>query len=125
MRILGNEFVNRWKDKVINIHPSLLPSFKGLHTHQRALEAGARFAGCTIHFVRAALDDGPIISQAVVPILPHDTPQSLAARVLRLEHKTYPTAVRMIAEGQIKIEGKRVIIKEASYSNASIINPNT
>ena len=123
MCILGDEFVNEWKDRLINIHPSLLPSFKGLNTHERALEAGVRFAGCTIHFVRAAMDEGPIILQAVIPIQPDDTPQSLASRVLLLEHKTYPTAVRMIAEGRVRVKGNSVIIKDANFTIDPMINP--
>ena len=123
MRILGDDFVNNWKDRVINIHPSLLPAFKGLNTHERALEAGVRFTGCTIHFVRSALDEGPIILQAVLPILPDDTPQSLAARVLQLEHKSYPTAVRMIAEGRVQINGKCVKIKDGSFTSDPMIIP--
>ena len=108
MRILGDDFVNKWVDRIINIHPSLLPSFKGLNTHKRAIDAGIRFAGCTIHFVRNSLDEGPIILQAVVPTLPDDTPKKLAIRVLQQEHKIFPLAVRMIAEGRVKVEGNKV-----------------
>jgi phosphoribosylglycinamide formyltransferase-1 len=88
---------------MINIHPSLLPAYKGLHTHKRAIEAGEKFAGCTVHFVTPELDDGPAILQAKVPVLPGDTEDALAARVLEQEHKIYPQALRLVAEGKAKI----------------------
>jgi phosphoribosylglycinamide formyltransferase-1 len=110
MRILTAGFVDRWYDRLINIHPSLLPKYKGLHTHQRAIEAGETFGGCTIHFVRPAMDDGPIILQAPVPIVPGDTPDTLAARILVEEHRIYPEAVRLIAHGRIRIQDERVLI---------------
>lgn len=99
MRVLGAGFVGRWEGRIINIHPSLLPELKGLNTHARALEAGHTEHGCSVHYVTAALDDGPVILQARVPVLTGDTPDSLAARVLEQEHRIYPEAVRMIAEG--------------------------
>ena len=123
MRILSDNFVNKWKDRLINIHPSLLPSFKGLNTHERALKAGVRFTGCTIHFVRPTMDDGPIILQAAIPTLAHDTPETLANRVLQQEHIIFPIAVRMIAEGRVKVEGNVVRIEGASFHGAPIINP--
>jgi len=98
MRILGADFVRRWERRIINIHPSLLPALKGLDTHARALEAGLREHGCTVHYVTAELDDGPAILQAKVPVLPDDTVESLAARVLAEEHRIYPEAVRQLAE---------------------------
>lgn len=110
MRILTAAFVNRWYDRLINIHPSLLPAYKGLHTHQRAIEAGEKFGGCTIHFVRPAMDDGPIILQAPVPILPGDTPDALAARVLVEEHRIYPEAVSLIAHGRVRVDGERAVV---------------
>jgi phosphoribosylglycinamide formyltransferase 1 len=110
MRILSASFVQQWEDKLINIHPSLLPSFKGLHTHARALEAGCKLHGCTVHFVEPALDEGPILLQAAVTVQDDDTPDTLAARVLEQEHKLYPQAVRLIAEGRTRIEGMRVHI---------------
>lgn len=110
MRILGEAFVARWRDRLVNIHPSLLPAFKGLHTHERALAAGVRFTGCTVHFVRPAMDDGPIIVQAAVPVLPGDDPERLAARVLEAEHKAYPLALRLIAEGNVTVADERVQI---------------
>lgn len=99
MRILGAEFVRKWEGRMLNIHPSLLPKYKGLHTHARAIEAGDVEAGCTVHFVVPDLDSGPIILQASVPILAGDTPEILAARVLVQEHKIYPEALRLLAEG--------------------------
>ncbi len=110
MRILTDEFVDRWRDRMINIHPSLLPAFRGLDTHARALAAGAKFAGCTVHYVRRELDTGPIILQEKVPVRPGDTAESLAARVLEAEHRAYPAALRLIAAGRVRVEGDRLFI---------------
>ena len=99
LRVLGPWFVERWNGRLINIHPSLLPAFKGLHTHERAIAAGATEHGATVHFVVPDLDSGPIIEQASVPVLPDDTPDSLAARVLEIEHRLYPLALKRLAEG--------------------------
>ncbi|MBT3628996.1 MAG: phosphoribosylglycinamide formyltransferase, partial [Rhodospirillaceae bacterium] len=125
MRVLGATFVEHWKDRLINIHPALLPSFKGLHTHQRALEAGVRIAGCTVHYVRADVDVGPIIAQAAVPVLPGDNEDNLAARVLKQEHRLYPLAVELIARGLVHVENGRVRIEEADSraEDAALINP--
>jgi phosphoribosylglycinamide formyltransferase-1 len=101
MRILGDDFVNHWSGRMINIHPSLLPLYKGLHTHERALADGARVHGCTVHFVTPGLDEGAAILQAEVPVLPGDTVDSLAARVLIEEHRIYPEALRLLASGKI------------------------
>jgi phosphoribosylglycinamide formyltransferase-1 len=101
MRVLSPWFVARWNGRLINIHPSLLPAFKGLHTHERAIAAGAREHGATVHFVVPELDSGPIIEQASVPVLPGDTPEQLAARVLEVEHRIYPHALRRVAEGRV------------------------
>ena len=101
MRILGDDFVNHWAGRMINIHPSLLPLYKGLHTHERALADGARVHGCTVHFVTPGLDEGAAILQAEVPVLPGDTVDSLAARVLIEEHRIYPEALRLLASGKI------------------------
>lgn len=109
MRILTPEFCARYEGRLMNIHPSILPSFTGLHTHERALEAGCRVAGCTIHFVTPELDCGPIISQGVVPIFDNDTADDIAARVLKVEHRLFPQAVADFAAGRLKIEGNRVI----------------
>ena len=104
MRILGTAFVARYEGRLVNIHPSLLPAFPGLHTHRRALEAGCKLAGATVHFVTAELDHGPIIAQAVVPVLADDTEAALAARVLEREHLIYPRSVRWLVEGALRIE---------------------
>ena len=109
MRILTSEFCTRYEGRLMNIHPSILPSFTGLHTHERALAAGCRVAGCTIHFVTPELDCGPIISQGVVPIFDNDTADDIAARVLKVEHLLFPQAVADFAAGRLKIEGNRVI----------------
>lgn len=101
MRILGDDFVHHWAGRMINIHPSLLPLYKGLHTHERALAEGARVHGCTVHFVTPGLDEGAAILQAEVPVLPGDTADSLAARVLIEEHRIYPEALRLLASGKI------------------------
>lgn len=101
MRILGDDFVNRWAGRMINIHPSLLPAYKGLHTHERALDDGVTEHGCTVHFVTPGLDEGAPILQATVPVLPGDTPDTLAARVLVEEHRIYPQALRLLAEGKV------------------------
>ena len=102
MRILTDDFVARFEGRLVNVHPSLLPAFSGLHTHRRAIEAGCKLAGATVHFVTPALDHGPIIAQAVVPVLPGDTPELLAARVLEREHVLYPRAVRWLVHGLLR-----------------------
>ena len=103
MRILGDAFVHRFEGRMLNVHPSLLPAFTGLHTHRRAIEAGCKLAGATVHFVTPALDHGPIIAQAVVPVLPGDTPESLAARVQAREHVLYPQAVGWLVAGALSV----------------------
>ena len=114
MRMLGDAFVERWRDRMINIHPSLLPAFKGLNTHERVIAAGVRFTGCTVHFVRPAMDEGPIIVQSVVPVLAGDDAARLAERVLAEEHKAYPLALRLIAEGRVRVTDERVEIGGAA-----------
>ena len=116
------EFVERWRDRLINIHPSLLPAFKGLDTHARAIEAGVRLAGCTVHYVRPEVDNGPIIVQAAVPVLPDDTAETLAARVLQEEHRCLPLAVRLIAEGRVSVVGTRCVI-DAAAPGGALVNP--
>lgn len=111
MRILSDEFVETWRDRQLNIHPSLLPAFKGLNVYQRALDTGCKISGCTVHFVRAAMDEGPIVAQAAVPVLEDDTPDTLAARILVEEHKIYPLALRLVAEGRVTIVDERCVIK--------------
>lgn len=125
MRILDSDFVNRWKGRMLNIHPSLLPAFKGLHTHERAIEAGVRFTGCTVHFVSPEMDDGPIILQAVVAINPDEGAAVLSGRVLELEHKIYPQSLRLVAEGRARISQHQVMVEKAEFSTASLINPLT
>jgi phosphoribosylglycinamide formyltransferase-1 len=109
MRILTDAFVERYYGRLLNIHPSLLPAFPGLHTHRRALEAGCRLHGCTVHFVTAQLDHGPIVIQAAVPVLPSDTEDTLAARVLEQEHRVYPQAVRWFCDGQLVLTAERTV----------------
>lgn len=123
MRLLTAKFVEAWRDRLINIHPSLLPAFPGLNTHARALAAGVRFTGCTVHFVRPTMDEGPIIIQAAVPILPGDDEPTLAARVLAAEHQIYPFALRMIASGRARVVGEQVVIDGASSPAAPLFNP--
>jgi phosphoribosylglycinamide formyltransferase 1 len=123
MRLLTAGFVERWRDRIINIHPSLLPAFRGLQTHERVLAAGVRFTGCTVHFVRAAMDDGPIILQAALPVLAEDDPESLAERVLEAEHRCYPLALKLIAEGRVRVAEERALVAGAKPSLAATLNP--
>lgn len=123
MRLLTPDFVNHWRDRLINIHPSLLPSFKGLHTHERALEAGVRLSGCSVHFVRPEMDSGPVIIQAAVPVAAEDTPDSLAQRILAVEHRCYPLALRLIAEGRVRVVGEVVHISGVDVPEGVLINP--
>jgi len=123
MRMLTSWFVERWLDRLINIHPSLLPAFAGLDVHQRAIDHGVKFSGCTVHFVRAELDHGPIILQAVVPVLPDDSEETLAARVLETEHKIYPQAVRFIAENRVNVMDERVFITGVATPPETLISP--
>lgn len=123
MRLLTPGFTESWRDRLVNIHPSLLPSFRGLHTHERALQAGVRLHGCTVHMVRPELDDGPIIVQGAVPVLPGDTPDSLAERVLTVEHRIYPLALRLLAEGRAVVEGDTVRLLDVPAAEAALINP--
>jgi len=109
MKLLSSEFVKTFKHKIINIHPALLPAFPGLHVQKKALDYGVKFSGCTVHFVDEGCDTGPIIVQTVVPVLANDTEETLSARILEQEHKIYPEAIRRIAEGQVKIVGRRVM----------------
>ncbi len=109
MRLLSARFIQAYEGRIINIHPSLLPLFPGLHTHQRAIDAGMRIAGCTVHFVTEGMDEGPVVGQAAVPVLTDDTAGSLAARVLTVEHQIYPQSLRLLAEGSIRMEGGRAV----------------
>ena len=121
MRILTPEFCAHYQNRLINIHHSILPAFTGLHTHERALEAGCRVAGCTIHFVTPELDCGPIISQGIVPILDGDTPDDVAARVLTVEHRLFPQAVADFVAGRLKIEGNRVFNSERNAEGQTLL----
>jgi phosphoribosylglycinamide formyltransferase 1 len=118
MRLLSPYFVERFRGRILNIHPSLLPAFPGLEAQRQALEHGVKFAGCTVHFVDENLDAGPIVLQAVVPIRDEDTPETLSARILDEEHRIYPEAARIILEGRYRIEGRRVIRESAEPGKA-------
>lgn len=123
MRLLSETFCTAWHDRLINIHPSLLPAFPGIDVQQRAIDAGVRFSGCTVHFVRAAMDDGPIIVQAAVPVLPEDDADRLAARILEAEHVCYPLAVRWFAEGRLTVTGNRVLLRGAGTQPQTSFSP--
>lgn len=124
MRLFSDGFVERWRDRMINIHPSLLPAFKGTKVHEQVLAAGVRFTGCTVHFVRPAMDEGPIIVQAVVAVLPGDDAARLADRVLAEEHRIYPLALRLIAEGRVRVTGERAeITGAAGPTPPALVNP--
>ena len=123
MRIFSPWFPARWADRLINIHPSLLPAFKGLHVQRQALEAGVRLSGCTAHLVIPDLDSGPIIAQAAVPVLAGDTEATLSARILRQEHRLYPLVVRWFAEGRVVIDGDRVAVKGVPCDATLLFSP--
>jgi phosphoribosylglycinamide formyltransferase-1 len=123
MRIQSAGFVARWEGRQLNIHPSLLPLFKGLHPHRQALEAGVKVSGCTVHFVTAETDSGPIVAQAAVPVLDGDTPETLADRVLAAEHRLYPHALALVASGRARIEGGRVRIDTEAQSGGCLFSP--
>lgn len=123
MRVLSGAFVAQWRDRLINIHPSLLPAFPGLDTHERALAAGVKLHGCTVHYVREAVDSGPIIGQAAVPVLAGDTPDSLAARVLAVEHRLYPACLRLVAEGRARVVDERVEVPRAAGGGEALVQP--
>lgn len=120
MKIVTAVLVNAYANRMMNIHPSLLPSFPGLDVQKKAIEWGCKLAGCTVHFVTEGVDEGPIIIQAAVPILDHDTPERLAARILVQEHKIYPRAVQLFAEGRLQVEGRRVRIDTAKPDGEAI-----
>ena len=117
------ESIAIWRDRLINIHPSLLPAFPGLHPQRQALAAGVRFAGCTVHFVRAEVDTGPIIAQAIVPVHADDGEERLSARILAAEHRLYPMAVRLFAEGRLQVQGGRVVLAGATSPEGALFNP--
>jgi len=123
MRIISEVFLEAFPQRIINIHPALLPAFPGLHVQKKALEYGARFSGCTVHFVDAGVDTGPIIIQAVVPILDDDTEESLSARILQQEHQIYPKAIQLLAEDRVKIQDRRVLIDSKETPETALTNP--
>ena len=123
MKIVTAVLVNAYANRMMNIHPSLLPSFPGLDVQKKAIDWGCKLAGCTVHFVTEGVDEGPIIIQAAVPILDDDTPDTLAARILVQEHKVYPRAVQLFAEGRLHVEGRRVLIDDAKPKGEAIISP--
>lgn len=123
MRLLDDGFVAAWRDRLVNIHPSLLPAFPGLNAQRQALAAGVRIAGCTVHFVRAEVDRGPIIAQAAVPVHPDDDEERLSQRILAAEHRLYPTAVRLFAEGRLRVAGERVVVVGAAAGADALFNP--
>ena len=123
MKIVTTVLVNAYANRMMNIHPSLLPSFPGLDVQKKAIDWGCKLAGCTMHFVTEGVDEGPIIIQAAVPILDDDTPETLAARILLQEHKIYPRAVQLFAEGRLRVDGRQVLIDDAKPSDEAIISP--
>ncbi|HUL56123.1 MAG TPA: phosphoribosylglycinamide formyltransferase [Usitatibacter sp.] len=123
MRILTDGFISRYPRRIVNIHPSLLPSFPGLHTHARALEAGVKVHGATVHVVTPALDNGPIVVQGVVPVMPGDTEERLAGRVLEVEHRIYPEAVRWFVEGKVEFSGDVVRVRDSGVSTDYLVSP--
>lgn len=124
MRIITQTFIDAFPDRVINIHPALLPSFPGMHVQQQAIDYGARFSGCTVHFVDGGVDTGPILIQAVVPVMQDDTAETLAARILEQEHSIYPRAIQLIAEGRVQVNGRQVTISPpCPPDRLALINP--
>jgi phosphoribosylglycinamide formyltransferase-1 len=123
MKIVTAVLVNAYANRMMNIHPSLLPSFPGLEVQKKAVEWGCKLAGCTVHFVTEGVDEGPIILQAAVPILDQDTPETLAARILEQEHKLYPRAVQLFAEDRLRVEGRRVFIEGGRPSGVALLSP--
>lgn len=123
MRLLSPAFVEPWRSRILNIHPTLLPAFPGLDVHARMVEAGVKVAGCTVHVVTAEMDDGPIVGQAALAVRPDDTAETLAARILELEHQLYPACVQMFAEGRAQVRAGRVVID--AHADGAIVNPPT
>jgi phosphoribosylglycinamide formyltransferase-1 len=123
MCLLSEDFVNGWHNQILNIHPSLLPAFKGLEAHQQAIDAGVRFTGCTVHIVRPEMDTGPIIIQAVVPVTKNDTSDSLAARILHYEHVLYSEAIRLLITQEAEVKDNKVIINNGRWQKSGHVNP--
>ena len=122
MRILSDEFINAFEGKIVNIHPSLVPAFQGKNAQKQALNYGSLITGCSVHFVTKELDNGPVIVQAVVPVLPDDTEESLSNRILEYEHKIYPQAIKWLVEDRVMVSGRKVIVKDAKYGTLPV-NP--
>jgi len=123
MRIVGKPLIDAFPNRIMNIHPALLPSFPGLHSQKQAIDYGVKISGCTIHFVDEGMDTGPVIIQAAVPVFQNDTEETLSERILKSEHKIYPEAIRLFSEGKIEVEGRKVRIKEYNPVDAHMINP--
>lgn len=123
MRVLSESFVSRWRDRIVNIHPSLLPLFPGLDTHARALAAGVKLHGCSVHFVNEGVDEGAILGQAAVPVLAGDSPEQLAARVLQAEHRLYPHCLRLIAEGRVRLDQGKAVVEQTAADERPLLNP--
>jgi phosphoribosylglycinamide formyltransferase-1 len=123
MKIVGKPLIDAFPNRIMNIHPALLPSFPGLHGQKQALDYGARISGCSVHFVDEGMDTGPIIIQAAVPVFQNDTEETLSERILKYEHRIYPEAIRLFSEGRIKVEGRKVKIEEYNPVDACVINP--
>lgn len=123
MRVIGKPLVDAFPNRIMNIHPALLPSFPGLHGQKQAADYGVKISGCTVHFVDEGMDTGPIIIQAAVPVFDDDTEESLSQRILKLEHKIFPHAIRLFAEGRIHVTGRKVMIRSAESTESSIVNP--
>lgn len=123
MRLLTPAFVKRWHGRMLNVHPALLPAFKGLDTHERAIAEGVKIHGATVHFVVPEMDSGPIVAQAAVPVLPSDTPETLAARVIKVEHRIYPLALRWLCEGKLRIVDGRCVVESVADGDRALISP--
>ena len=121
MRLLSPVFVKAYSNRIMNIHPALLPAFPGLHVQKKAVDHGVRFSGCTVHFVNEECDEGPIIIQAVVPVFPDDSEESLATRILKQEHRIYPRAIQLYAEGRLRVEGRRVLVDGLAKDDARVL----
>lgn len=123
MKIVGKPLIDTYPNRIMNIHPALLPSFPGLHGQKQAVEYGVRISGCTVHFVDEGMDTGPVIMQAAVPVYHSDTEDTLSERILKLEHKIYPEAIRLFSEGRLEVQGRVVKIKDIISSESSLVNP--
>ena len=124
MRLFSGDFINRYEGRILNIHPALLPLFPGLHTHQRAIDAGMKIAGCTVHFVTEGMDEGPIVAQGAVPVLADDTAETLAARILTVEHRLYPLSLKLLAEEKVRMKGAKAVFSDLpAKDEAKLISP--